>query len=575
MKTSTNTIVGILASVVLLLGPRAIAQQASLSLENSDLALCYGRTTSWGLTKSVDSITGTPGNQTVTWTVTATKGSVSGDKLLVSGYVTVRNGGSADATIGNIVVNLQKSKNIGTPSKPNWTWASVSADVADATSGDAATSANIAASASQEKPAYSGGIYAVSDSRGTFTENAASGQLQLLDVDLNDIWAITPQKTIPPGKSLRLVFKAHFDASLLGIVEGTPLRTEVIVSFGNSGRRGTGGASAANIDINGNGTIDSDEAWVRSVPARVTENVPAFEECHGEVTLGDTGVTTTGTVTYADVNIEGLPAEPVSATTNFTVVATGVNGGTGGGTIANTATLTAEGSEVSLLVGYQTVTDPITGLPTQAPVYYTFYCCPPLSLTASAGADIGEPDGFQPGDYCSFSQGGLGGNGAPYYLLASNFSSLFPSGVEVGLPGSGGFSMRFSSAPAVQAFLPAGGTPGKLTADLADPTNSSSGVFGGQVLALKLNIALSDGGATPAGLGDLYYRNPGDALHGFTVRGILAAAEIALGGGTLPSGYTYASLSTLCDNLNLSWHNVTTEGCEPSAWALIYLGKTP
>ncbi|MBU3666095.1 MAG: hypothetical protein FGM15_09520 [Chthoniobacterales bacterium] len=148
-------------------------------------------------------------------------------------------------------------------------------------------------------------------------------------------------------------------------------------------------------------------------------------------------------------------------------------------------------------------------------------------------------------------------------------------GVEVGTPGSGGHSTKFSSALAVQDYLPAGGMPNKLTADLVDPTNSSSGVFGGQVLALKLNIALSDGGATPAGLGDLYYKNPGDALSGFTVRQILAAAENALGGGPLPTGYTYALLSTLCDNLNLSWHNETTEGCAPSAWALLYLSRSP
>jgi hypothetical protein len=73
----------------------------------------------------------------------------------------------------------------------------------------------------------------------------------------------------------------------------------------------------------------------------------------------------------------------------------------------------------------------------------------------------------------------------------------------------------------------------------------------------------------------LYYRNPGDALHGSTVRQILAAAELALGGGPLPTGYTYASLATLCDHLNLSWHVETTEGCAPSAWALLYLSETP
>jgi hypothetical protein len=84
---------------------------------------------------------------------------------------------------------------------------------------------------------------------------------------------------------------------------------------------------------------------------------------------------------------------------------------------------------------------------------------------------------------------------------------------------------------------------------------------------------LSDGGATPPGLGDLVYVNPGDALSGYKVRQILAAAETALGGGPLPAGYTYSSLSTLCDNLNLSWDTVTPDGCMPSAWALLYLKK--
>ena len=69
--------------------------------------------------------------------------------------------------------------------------------------------------------------------------------------------------------------------------------------------------------------------------------------------------------------------------------------------------------------------------------------------------------------------------------------------------------------------------------------------------------------------------NPGDTLHGLTVRQILAAAESALGGAALPAGHTYSSLSTLCDHLNLSWHEMTSEGCAPYAWTLIYLSKAP
>jgi len=483
MKHTLRKLTQAVALAFTVLAPVAAqAQQASLTLDNSDLAFCYGNITPWSLTKSVDSVTGPKGNNTVTWTVTATKGQTSGNELLVSGYMTVKNTGSAGATIGNVVVNLQQSKNVGTPAKPKWVWASVSASVADATHGSAATRANIVAKASQEIPSYSGGAYTVSGARGTFTENALAGPLQLLDIDANDIWAITPQKTIAPGQTVNLVFKAKFDASLMNIAPGAQLRSEVIMSFGNAGLRGGSGATSTNIDIDGNGSADAAEAYVRSVPTRVTEDIPELEECHGQVTLGDTGLTTTGTVSYADVTAD-FPSEPVSQTTSFTAVATGVNGGASGGTISNTATLKADGSEVSLLIGYETFTDPITGLPAQKPVYYTFACCEPLSLSASASAEIDDPSGgFAPGDYCSFSQGGLGGRGAPYLLLASQFATLFPSGVEVGTPGTGGYSMQFTSALAVQDYLPAGGTAGKLTVDLTDPGSSSSGVFGGQVL---------------------------------------------------------------------------------------------
>ena len=577
MKHTLHNILGVAALLATTIFPPAPAhaQQASLTLDNGDLALCYGNITSWSLTKTVDGVTGPKGDNTVTWTVTGTKGQTSGNQLLVSGYMTVKNTGSAGATIGNIVVNLQKMKNVATTTKPNWVWASISASVANAAQGSAATKANIAAKASQEIPSYSQGAYTVSGARGTFTENALAGPLQLVDLDSNDVWAISPKKTIAPGQSVRLVFKAKFDASVMGIAQGTLLRAEVIISFGNAGMRGGSGSSATNIDISGNGSVDADETNVRSVPTRVTENVPELEQCHRRVTLGDAGIATTGTVSYANVEVSGMPTEPVSGTTNFSVAATGVDGGAGGGTISNTATLKAEGSDVSLLIGYQTVTDPITGLPAQKPVYYTFACCEPLSLSVAATAEIEHPVGLAPGDYCSFSQGGFGGRGTPYLLLASYFPTLFPSGLEVGIPGNGGNSVKFTSSIAVQNYLPAGGTPNKLTLNLADPTSSSSGVFGGQVLALKLNIALSDCGATPAGLGELYYLNPGDSLNGFTVRKILAAAETALGGGALPAGYTYASLSTLCDNLNLSWDTVTDDGCIASGWAMLYLSKTP
>jgi len=167
----------------------------------------------------------------------------------------------------------------------------------------------------------------------------------------------------------------------------------------------------------------------------------------------------------------------------------------------------------------------------------------------------------------------------------------------VGIHGAGGFSMTFQagtklvntgtkknpiwvtvSVTALQAineYLPAGGTADKLTVDLVNPDTSAAGVSGGQVLALKLNIALSDGGATPAGLGDLYYHHAGDSLDGMTARQILAVAEIAIGGGALPAGYSYSTLSALCANLDLSWDTVVGGICQPSAWAVTYLSVLP
>ena len=587
-----------------LLGTAALAApQASLTLKNSDAALCNHNNTEWSLSKVVDSVTGESGNQTVTWTITSTKGATSANTLQVNGFVAVQNTGTADASIGNIVVNLQRQKNIGTVSKPKWTWASVSVDAADATSGDAATAANIVAAASQEVPAYSGGAYSISSAKGRFNENAASGSLSFVDNDSNTIWAINPTQVIAPGATVNLLFTANFNNTLLAIPAGESIRAEMVVSFGGVGSRGGSGASATNIDVNGNGIIDPNENGVRSVPSRLTRQVPALEACNSQVTLTDTGVSTTGTVTYADLVSDGAPTAPVSATTSFTVTATGVSGGADGGTIGNTATLVGESDSVSVITGYSsvTVTDPLSGLPvtTQVPVYHDFACCTGVDLLASASATIGElVIAFHPGDFCTSSESDFGRTNTDAYALLAAHEALFPSGVEVGIPGAGGFSMKFQAgtelvnlgnvphpnwvsvattvAEALENYLPSGGGAGALNADLVNPTSSASGQFGGRVLTLKLNVALSDGLATPSGFGDLVYTHAADSLSGKTVREILAAADIAVGGGALPAGYSYNQFANLCKDLSDSWSRDNAAGlCIPSTWAVENLSVAP
>lgn len=92
--------------------------------------------------------------------------------------------------------------------------------------------------------------------------------------------------------------------------------------------------------------------------------------------------------------------------------------------------------------------------------------------------------------------------------MSSEFFDVYPSGiVEIGLPGTAGFSIRFSAPSFIISYLPTSGSPAALETDYADPGTTSSAIFGGEVLALRLNIDFSDaglmGGTFGAAFGDL------------------------------------------------------------------------
>ena len=120
-------------------------------------------------------------------------------------------------------------------------------------------------------------------------------------------------------------------------------------------------------------------------------------------------------------------------------------------------------------------------------------------------------------------------------------------------------------------YLPAGSTPSKLLADATNPTTSAAGVFGGQVLALQLNVDFNAAGVigSPAGAyGNLVLQNTGTSLDGKTVSQVLALAKTALGGGSLPTGLTYSTLNDAVDNLNESF-----DDCAANSWSLLHLKK--
>jgi len=157
---------------------------------------------------------------------------------------------------------------------------------------------------------------------------------------------------------------------------------------------------------------------------------------------------------------------------------------------------------------------------------------------------------------CTVTQGGWGakphGNNPAAFLAAH-----FPGGGVI--IGSAPNLLTFSSAAAVGNFLPQGGPPGTLTASATDPTGSTAGVFAGQVLALSLNVQLKQ-------FGTAVLTGTGTSLDGKTVTQILAAANLALSGGALPSGFTISSLNNLVDLLNNSF-----DGCVATTWGTAHL----
>lgn len=172
----------------------------------------------------------------------------------------------------------------------------------------------------------------------------------------------------------------------------------------------------------------------------------------------------------------------------------------------------------------------------------------------------GDSCGFRDGDFIAYPQGSWGSEsiGGAAAILRNNFATVYPRFVEVGIPGAGGFSMIFTSASAIEDYLPAIGPLGALNADLLDVNSSASGAFGGEVLALQLNVDFSAAGITlgAAGIpfGDLTLCNLTELtlLNGLNLRQFLTLVNIAVGGGG-GSTYTFAQLNALTDDLNHSF----------------------
>jgi hypothetical protein len=500
---------------------------ADVYLTHANADLLQTSNTSWTLTKtgSVDTA-----QQTVTWTIKTTRGATVGGNLVVDGDLNLTNIGNGPASLGNIVVNLQVHQTDHHHHGWGWgwggyhghgghgfhtgdhdEWTTVASDVANATLDINATSANVVASENTER-------------QGTFTTGPGSGKLFFLDRATNSVFSLVPEVSLPPFSQTPLLFSASFDNNVLAIPQDADVRVEVIVTFGNHALGGPG--SGTNIDINGNGVIDPDEHRVRSVSNLFDLDVPATLAANSSLTTMDAiaDITTTGTVTFSNAHIDLQTG----------IVTADYNPGSSGGSITNCAHATGNG-----------ISDPVGS------IIYTIVA--PANLTAcdtevvhQATCTAGTQGcGWHDNDIVTWSQVAWGGTPAPGNIsneLENNFDNVFGADgdlMEIGIPGSSGYSIIFDSADAIIAYLPASGAPAALTADLLDPVSTASGSFGGEVATMELNISFNDAGllegTSGLRLGDLTVCNLTGSqapLNGQIVRNILTQADTLLGGGT-------------------------------------------
>ncbi len=172
-----------------------------------------------------------------------------------------------------------------------------------------------------------------------------------------------------------------------------------------------------------------------------------------------------------------------------------------------------------------------------------------LTGTSLAGGGSCDLTGMR-----TFTQGGWGskGNSTPGGIRDTHFDAVFPTYAEMG----GIKTAKFNTAKSVEDFLPAGGPSNSFTMNYTDPTSTSAGVLGGQVLALLLNVKYDEAGflgSNPLKLKDLIIAS--GTFAGMTVNDFLAIANTAIGGGV--TGYTYSQINAAATAINENFDNGT------------------
>jgi hypothetical protein len=174
------------------------------------------------------------------------------------------------------------------------------------------------------------------------------------------------------------------------------------------------------------------------------------------------------------------------------------------------------------------------------------------------------------GSDCPASQAGDPLSTQPGCIRDHFFSSVFPSGVKIG--NSGGRTATWTSAAAVNAFLPNGGTPGVLTQNYTNPLFTSAGVLASQILGLTLNVEYSCAGVfATLGLSDpgfcygdfVITLDCGTRFAGITVDSFLVLANKVVSGQLITFRGSLLKPSKV--NETATCLNQQFDGCDPFA----------
>jgi len=156
-----------------------------------------------------------------------------------------------------------------------------------------------------------------------------------------------------------------------------------------------------------------------------------------------------------------------------------------------------------------------------------------------------------------WGQGASGNNPGSY--RDANFATAFPAGVTIGLPGR---SARWTTAAAVEAYLPAGGPSTVLPAgNLVNPTtNQLKKNVAGQVLTLSLSVGFDDADPnfSPSGTALRDYIIASGPHAGMTVGAFLALANNVIGTAA-STAQQVSDVQSTAENINENFVDGTTD----------------